>query len=316
MKLNPIIPIWVMSLICVLFLLLGRKGKFNYIRQVIIVILLFAINLRPMVEDDNVPTVQQNVDVLFVIDDTISMLAEDYDGSGRRIDAVKEDCKYIADNLPTASFSVVTFGNITDKAIPYTTDINLFTQVVNSLSGQTKIYAKGTSFNETLEFVKKDLDNDRDNYQIVFFISDGEITNSETLKSYPDLNKYIDNGAVLGYGTTAGGPMKAVSYSGDDNEPEYLYTYDASYNKVKAISKIDENNLKSIANDMGVNYVHMTKQAYLNDTLEAIKKDIEDLEYGKESKKGYRDIYYYFAIPLCVLLVFDFVYYRRKVKLR
>ena len=67
---------------------------------------------------------------------------------------------------------------------------------------------------------------------------------------------------------------------------------------------------------MGVNYVHMTKQAYLNDTLEAIKKDIEDLEYGKEGKKGYRDIYYYFAIPLCVLLVFDFVYYRRKVKLR
>lgn len=47
MKINPIIPIWVMSLLCVLFLVLGRKGKFNYIRQVIIVALLFAINLRP-----------------------------------------------------------------------------------------------------------------------------------------------------------------------------------------------------------------------------------------------------------------------------
>ncbi len=316
MKINPIIPIWVMSLLCVLFLVLGRKGKFNYIRQVIIVALLFAINLRPMVEDDNVPTVKQNVDVLFVVDNTISMFAEDYNGNNRRMDAVKADCKYIADSLPTANFSVISFGNLTDKAIPYTNDINLFYQVINSLCGQTTLYAKGTSFNETLEFVKKDLDNDSDNYQIVFFISDGEITSDEKLKSYSDLKKYIDNGAVLGYGTTTGGPMKAAAYSGDDREPEYLYTYDSNHKKVQAISKIDEDNLRSIANDMGVDYVHMTNQAYINDTLESIKKDIEDLEYGKDGKKGYRDIYYFFVIPLCALLVFDFVYYRRKVKLK
>ncbi|MBQ9233757.1 MAG: VWA domain-containing protein [Lachnospiraceae bacterium] len=312
MKINPIIPIWIMLLICIVFLFLGKKGKFNYIRQIIVILLLFVINLRPMLEDDNVPTVNQNVDVLFVVDDTISMLAEDYNGNGRRIDAVKEDCRYIAENIPTANFSVISIGNYTDKVIPYTSDINLFYQVIDSLSGQTRIYANGTSFNEAIEVMKKDLDNDRDNYQIVFFISDGEITSDEKLKSYSDLKDYIDDGAVLGYGTASGGPMKTVSYAGDDSEPEYLYYYDKHYNRIQAISKIDEVNLNKIATDMGVGYVHMTKQSDIDNKLDEIKKNVEDLEYGKTGKKGYRDIYYFFVIPLCVLLIFDFIYYRRK----
>lgn len=316
MKINPIIPIWAMMLICVFFLLLAKKGKFNYIRQIIIVILLFSLNLRPMVETDNVPTVSQNVDVLFVVDDTISMLAEDYNGDGRRIDAVKADCKYIAESIPTANFSVITIGNMTDKVIPYTSDINLFYRVIDSLSGQTRIYANGTSFNEAIEVMKSDLDNDRDNYQIVFFISDGEITSDEKLKSYSELKDYIDDGVVLGYGTSTGGPMKAISYAGDEDEPEYLFIYDEHYNRVQAISKIDENNLKSIASDMGVEYVHMTKQSAIDDKLDEIKKEIDELAYGENGRKGYRDIYYFIVIPLCVLLVFDFVYYRRKVRIK
>lgn len=316
MKINPILPIWAMVLICAFMLLMVRKGKFNYIRQILIVVLLFAINLRPMVEDDNVPTVTQNVDVLFVIDDTISMLAEDYNGSGIRLDGVKADCKYIAESLPTANFSVITIGNYTDKVIPYTSDVNLFYQVINSLKGQTRIYANGTSFNDAIEVMKKDLDNERDNYQIVFFISDGEITSDEKLKSYSDLKDYIDDGAVLGYGTTEGGPMKTISYSGDESEPEYLYYYDSHYNKVQAISKIDESNLQKIAGDMGVPYIHMTRQSQIDDKLDEIKKEVEDLEYGKEGKKGYRDIYYFFVIPLCALMIFDFIYYRRKVSIK
>lgn len=316
MKINPIIPIWAMILISIFLLLFIRKGKFNYIRQIITVALLFIINLRPMVEDGNVPTVTQNVDVLFVVDDTISMLAEDYNGSERRIDAVKKDCRYIADSLPTANFSVITIGNMTDKVIPYTNDINLLYQVIDGLSGQSRMYASGTSLNEAVEVIKDTLDNERDNYQIIFFISDGEITGNEKLKSYSELMDYIDDGIVLGYGTESGGPMKTISFAGDENEPEYLYIYDSNYNKVKAVSRIDENNLKSIASDMGVDYIHMTRQSAIDEKLSQIKKDVEELEYGKSEKKGYKDIYYFFVIPLAALLVFDFVYYRRKVKLK
>ena len=45
---EPIIPIWLMVIICVGLLAIKRKGVIPYVRQVLMVLLLFAINLRPM----------------------------------------------------------------------------------------------------------------------------------------------------------------------------------------------------------------------------------------------------------------------------
>lgn len=312
MIINPIIPIWIMVLICIFFLVLKRKGTANYIRQILIVALLFIINLRIMIRGDEIPTDTKNVDVLFVVDNTISMLAEDYDGDGRRLDAVKNDCEYIINQFPGASFSVVTFDSNVKAKIPYTIDTNMAMETIKILRSQEEFYATGTSLNDAMEFLKGYLDNDRETYQVVFFISDGEITSSDSLKSYKDLEKYVDAGAVLGYGTDKGGGMKPPTYL---DEEEYLYYYDDDFNRKKAISKIDEKNLKSIASDLGVEYVHMTKQSKIKNTITSINSSIATLETeeGLTGTVGYNDIYFYFAIALFVLLLIDYIYYKKKI---
>ena len=104
MIINPIIPIWLMAIICIVLLIFKRKGWMGYIRQILIILLLFAINMRVMVKDVEVPVLLPKVDVLFVVDNSISMLAEDYGlSNGRRLDAVKKDCEYIMEKLPVAS---------------------------------------------------------------------------------------------------------------------------------------------------------------------------------------------------------------------
>lgn len=313
MIINPIIPIWAMAILCVFFLFLKRKGKVNYIRQILIVILLFVINMRIMVRGDDVPTVLPKVDVLFVVDNTISMLAEDYNGDGRRMDAVKNDCKYIMEQFPGASFSVVTFEDSVQTLVPYTVDANMAVETIGLLHGQTKYHAQGTSLNEVMGAMEQVLDDDRKNYKILFFISDGEVVNSEELKSYKGLEQYVDAGAVLGYGTEKGGPMKTVEYL--DEEPEYLYYYDDQYNEKLAISKIDEGNLKNIASDFGIDYVHMTDQSEIGSTIKDLQAKVDNLEITEdmESKEGYVDIYYLFVIPLVLLLLWDFIYYKRKI---
>ena len=42
---NPIIPVGAMAVICVILLCLKRRGVAPYIRQIIIILLLFVINL-------------------------------------------------------------------------------------------------------------------------------------------------------------------------------------------------------------------------------------------------------------------------------
>ncbi|MBQ4521923.1 MAG: VWA domain-containing protein [Lachnospiraceae bacterium] len=255
------------------------------------------------------------MDILFVIDNTISMLAEDYDGDGRRMDAVKEDCKYIMEQFPGASFSVVTFGNSVKRIVPYTVDSNMALQAIEVLNGQTEYYANGTSLNDVMSELDEILENERDTYKIIFFISDGEVINSQELKSYDELEQYVDAGAVLGYGTKKGGAMKVLKFVGDEDKPEYLYYYDDDFNEVKAISKIDEGNLKQIASDLGIDYVHMTKQSEIHDEIKNLQKKIG--EHGtydeNDSKKGYKETYYFFVIPLLLLLIFDYVYYKRKI---
>ena len=314
MIINPIIPIWLMAIICVIFLILKKKGTFNYIRQILIIALLFVINLRIMLPGDEVETVAPNIDILFVIDNTISILAEDYDGKGRRIDAVKSDCAYIMDKFEGASFSVVVYDNNIDKKTPYTTDLTMINNVIKALNGQPQYYATGTSLNKVMESMEKILDDERENCKLLFFITDGEVVNSEELKSYEGLDKYIFDGAVLGYGTEEGGPMKVVDFYGDEEKPSYLYYYDEDYNRKKAISCIDEKNLKQIAADFGIDYIHMTKQseidAKIDELLESTKNFATDDE--TEETTGNKDIYYFFVIPLLVLMIIDYVYYRKR----
>lgn len=311
---NPIIPVWLMGILCVFFLCLKRKGKINYIRQILIVVLLFVINLRIMIADGEAETVMAGADVLFVVDNTISMLAEDYNGSERRMDAVKEDCKYILEQLPGASYSVMSFGNTVQMLTPYTTDMAITENAVRSLKGQATLYATGTSINGVLKELPYHLDNDRDNYQVVIFISDGEITNKETLKKATGLKKYIDEGVVLGYGTKQGGPMKALPFIGSEEEPEYITYYDDDFEEQNAISKLDEDNLQEIADMMGVDYVHMTETSEVDASLARIRRGIASAPKSmeKDSTDGYADTYYWFVLPLLALLVIDFCYYKKR----
>lgn len=315
MIINPMIPIWLMALICIGLLFCKRKGTFNYIRQILIILLLFVINLRIMVPNPDAPTIQHNVDVLFVVDNTISMLAQDYGSDkGIRMDAVKADCAYIMEQLPGASFSVISFDDNVKTMLPYTIDTLNVTQALQSLNGMPSLYAHGTAFDDVLTYLEDALNRESDNLQIVFFISDGEITQDAVLGSYPELKDFIDGGAVLGYGSNEGGRMVAYAYTGDD-APEELYYYDDDFNRQTALSVIDEDNLKSIASDMGIDYVHMTEQSKINSTISEIKRQIESSDSADEedSTAGYSDTFFYLLFPLIPLLAADFIYYKRKI---
>ena len=316
MIIRPIIPIWLMGIICAIFLVLKRRGVFNYIRQILIVALLFVINLRIMIPGGQVTTINPDIDILFVCDDTISMMAEDYNGNNPRMDGVKADCEYIIDQFPGASYGVVVFDRSVELKVPYTVDSAITKQTIGFLDGEASYYAKGSSLNLIMDHMQEYLDRGRDTYQIVFFISDGEITKEdEKLKSYPNLAEFVDDGAVLGYGTSQGGPMKAVTFSFSEDPAEYIYYYDDNFDKQQAISKIDEDNLKSIANDLGVDYIHATKQSDLHKKISDIKDGIsgEVKADSEDARSGYSETYYFFVIPLVVLLIIDLIYYRRKL---
>ena len=339
MIINPIIPIWLMSIICiaiVIFILYNKPVKdIKTTRQkklhkkyiisssikILIIILLFVINLRFMIPNGENMAIASDLSVLFVIDTSVSMRALDYDGNKERFEGVINDCCYIVDELSNSKFSIITFSDTAQKVIPFTNDTDMVQAELKAISLENDLYAKGSSMNIVKDTLEKSLIEEKerqneDTKLIVFFITDGEITKEgENLESFSNLSQYISDGAVMGYGTKDGGKMVNSTYSNQPNSNfYYIYYYDDTYQKVTAISKIDENNLKKIASDLKIDYIQMSEKSNIDGKLKQIK-NIESSSQGQEEKiNTYQDIYYYFAIPLVILLILDFIFKMRKIQ--
>lgn len=319
MTISPIVPIPVMAVICVVLLLLKRRGTFNFIRQIVIVILLFVMNLRILLPSESMDIYENNIDILFVVDNTISMIAEDHNKNSRRLDGVKDDIADIIDEFPNSKYALISFDEKANYMVPFTLEKDLLLRSVYVLNSHSRNKASGTSINIAYDAMydalerNADMNEDEERIQLIFFFSDGENTNGNSLESFEELSEYIDGGAVLGYGTKKGGKMYARE-DAYDNEISLLVTRDKNYNKSVAISKIDEKNLEALAEDMGVSYYHMTKANTVDEVINDIKSSIEmgTITASDEKREGFYETYWIYALILAVLLLADFVQYRIK----
>ncbi len=230
MIINPIIPIWLMSIICIIAIIIILYNKqvkeiisnnIRTIRQkkilkryiinscikICIIILLFIINLRVMIPNGESMAINSDLSVLFVIDTSVSMRALDYNGNKERFEGVVNDCCYIVDKLANSKFSIITFGDTAQKVIPFTTDSDMVQAELKAINLEDDFYAKGSSMNIVNNILEKTLKEERERQNenskfIVFFITDGEITKEgEKLETFTNINQYVSDGAVLGYGT-------------------------------------------------------------------------------------------------------------------
>lgn len=311
MKIFPIIPIWIMFIICLGLISFIIKYNKRNIAQIIMIILLFIINLRVMIPSNKSQSLSNNLDILFVIDNTISMNAEDYDGNNTRLSAVKQDCKFIIERFNGARFSLITFNNTAKVVTPFTKDTNITIEAIDIIQPIDELYAKGSSLNTPLNTMASSLEstqNEDDKIKILFFISDGEITDESSLDSFKEISKYVDNGAVLGYGTQEGGYMKTTSkYSETEN---YIMDY-TNFNYTKAVSKIDESNLENISKDIGIDYINMEKQKNIESKLKEIQ-NMTNSNLESSDKSSYTDTYYLLVAPLLVLLIIELNTFRSK----
>ena len=312
MVIKPIIPIWIMIIICLIGIIIiiydeqwknikkiTKKYLINVIIKISILILLFIINLRPMIFKEKNISKEIDRKILFVIDTSVSMKALDYNNDEERINGVINDCCYIVDKLSDCEFSIITFGDTAQRLIPFTSDIDMVQAELKSINLEDDLYANGSSMNLAKDILEETLieEKNRENKPItLFFISDGEITKEEEkLESFSNIKQYIDDGAVLGYGTQAGGKMISSLYENElNNSNIYVYYFDNKYNKKIAISKIDEENLNKIASDIEIDYIHMNKSSDIDNKLNDIIKNNTKLNNKNKKTNQYKDIYYYF----------------------
>ncbi len=232
------------------------------------VVLLALAALRPgLPGGDEVETSAANLNVYFVVDTTSSMVAEDHGPEQPRLAGVLDDVDDIAEALPGARFSLVTFDNSSRVRLPLTTDTNALAAAVETLMPEPPEYSSGTSVTEPDGRLRTLLEQAATRHpergRIVFYLGDGEHTAMQPPAPFTVPSQLIHGGAVLGYGTTDGGRMPAtISRYGAAGR----YIQDPETGE-DALSRLDEDMLRSLASQLGLPYVHRPAGAPVDEAL-------------------------------------------------
>ncbi len=299
-----ILPVLILLAVFLLWGVLRRKTGplskvVDLLRLFLILGLIFLVNLRPMTRRFHMDVELKNIDVLFVTDTTISMWAMDYSGEKSRMNGVIADTEHVIEQLSGSNFALIRFDNRSQILAPFTQDADNVRDAFYTIREPDRYYAKGSSLNtpfDDMEDLLISSNGKKERQTVVFFISDGEITDDSELRSYAELAKYVDGGAVLGYGTARGGKMY-------DSYGSVIRDYSGQYPE-DAVSVIDEDNLRKIAADLGVDYIHMDNPANIEYMIDAIKTG-SSFTMDSDDAISYEEVYFYFVIPLAILLLWE-----------
>ncbi|PSL38971.1 Ca-activated chloride channel family protein [Labedella gwakjiensis] len=316
MILDPVLPVWALVIVggalavfaIVQLVAPGRgrgRGRWMWLSRLVMVLLLVLVALRPTLPASTLPPAASgDVDVYFVVDTTSSMAAEDWGDGEPRLTGVREDILTIAETLIGARVSLVTFDAVTVHRVPLTTDVSALAQATRALEQEITTYSAGSSIDEPVDYLTDILTTDAsenpERSRILYYLGDGEQTSGQAPGSFAELAAAVDGGAVLGYGTDAGGPMKQYTGYDDGTEPGYIQDYSTG---ADAISRINERALGTIADELGVPYIHRDADSSVAEATEGIR--VGNVETPDEVPASPGEFYWIAAIPLAALALLE-----------
>ncbi len=309
MRLEPLIPLLaaiplflILLVFCVVLFVLRPRQRVAWLRRALMVLLLAVVALRPVTPLEGEQTERMNANVFFVVDRTGSMNAEDYADGKPRLEGVKADLLQIMSMTEGARYSIIGFDSVAAEQLPLTTDAGAARAWVETLTTEPTAYSKGSNVDRPRDTLHRAITETRredpDSYILVYFLSDGENTDGRDAEPFGQLNSSIDGGAVLGYGTAEGGRMKA---QGGPEDGKYI----TDSSGAEGLSKIDEAQLKKLAADMGVPYLHRTDpEAPIDGTMKGITLRAVPVEKSAEIST-FDDWYWIASIPLALLFIWE-----------
>ena len=246
------------------------------------------------------------LDVLVAVDRTTSMSALD-DPSGSRITAVRRDLTELGDQLDTVRFALISFGAKAEVELPFTSDRVAFADEVRSLQVEPADTGVGTSVGRPVRLIESELDRaaaaDPTRIPVLVLVSDGENTAPTEQESFAGIADRVRAAVVLGYGSAEGGVMPLDRVAVDQQPPAAAQA--APLVTVRetgrpALSRLDEDNLRAIADQIGAAFVHRDGTqdvAAVGDALE--RAAYAELEPGRPE----RELRWLWAVLLLALVL-------------
>ncbi|WP_148234389.1 VWA domain-containing protein [Cellulomonas flavigena] len=293
-----------------------RAGAATWARRAALVVVLAVVGLTPTTGATQQGGASVGVQVWFVVDRTGSMAAEDW-GPGdlvvrapglapvpadQRLDGVRHDVVSLARDVPGASYTVIAFADEAGTQLPLTQDSTAVRAWAQTVTQEVTAGSSGTRRDRALDVLLRSLQDARDldpaMVRLVFYLSDGEQTSDAEVASFAQVAELVDGGAVLGYGTAEGAPMRRFDGTVDPDAP---YIPDPDDPSRPALSYADETTLREVAAELGVPYVHRDGPSPTADLVAGLDPEAVAAD-GRSDVATRRHLVWPFALVAGVLL--------------
>ena len=247
---------------------LGKLKPLLYVLRLATIALIVIALARPqIVEMTSTVKSDKGVDILMVVDTSLSMLARDLKPD--RLEALKEVAENFSRARPTHRIGLVAYSGEAIAKVPLTTDHRVLIQEIRNL--ETKELEDGTAIGVGLATAINHLTDSKATSKIIILITDGvesiDYRNDLLYVSPQDATQIAMNKGIkvytIGVGTNGRAPFP-TQYN--PFTQELIFTME--------LVEIDEDLLRHIADSTGGEYFRATD----NESLEEIYSQIDQLE--------------------------------------
>lgn len=209
---------------------------------------------------------REGIDIVFAIDVSKSMLAEDVAPS--RLDKSKQIVSQIINQLGNDRIGIVAYAGSAFPVLPITTDYGVAKMFLQSMN-TTMVSSQGTSLDEAIKLSSTFFDKGNKTSKLLIMISDGEDHSEGAESAAEEANKAGMKIITIGIGTEKGGPIP-LKRNG------IVESFKRDKNNQVVITKRNNESLMAIAKATKGGYVdgNNTKEvlAYIKKALDNIEK--------------------------------------------
>ncbi len=248
---------------------------------------------------------REGVDIVFAVDVSKSMLAEDI--APNRIEKAKRLVSEIINQLASDRIGIIAYAGQAFPQLPITTDYGAAKMFLQSMNTDM-LSSQGTAINEAIELASTFYDDEEQTNRVLFIISDGEDHSEGTaLNAVEDAVEEGIQIYTIGVGKSKGAPIPLkrngiLESLKKDRQGEVVIT---KLNQEILIDIADEGNGKYIDGSNTEEAVEIIKE----ELLQMDKKEFEAKQFAE-----YKDQFQWFLGGALLLLFLDIFILDRKTK--
>lgn len=245
---------------------------------------------------------REGVDVVFALDVSKSMLAEDI--APNRLEKSKQLVTQIINNLASDRVGIIAYAGSAFPQLPITTDYaaaKMFLQSMNT----DMVSSQGTAIKDAIELATTYFNDQDQTNRIVFLISDGEDHEGQAADIAKEAAREGIRIVTIGVGTSKGGPIP-------NKRNGIIQSYKKDNNGETVITRLNPQTLQEIASAANGEYISGTSTSEVVEKVTGILQNMDKKEFESQQIAEYKSQFQWFLALGLFFLFLDILFLERQ----